>query len=125
MEKKETAVLAVSFGTSYENTRKKTLDVIEREMREAYPDRAFYRAWTSDMIRKKIREHGEKFLEILMSMGETIGYLDKEMQEKTIGFAIEQIEDVIFQMKDQVIKNCRMYRSLGLSFGLLVVIILV
>lgn len=60
-----------------------------------------------------------------MSMGETIGYLDKEMQEKTIDFAIEQIEDVIFQMKDQVIKNCRMYRSLGLSFGLLVVIILV
>ena len=47
------------------------------------------------------------------------------MQEKTIDFAIEQIEDVIFQMKDQVIKNCRMYRSLGLSFGLLVVIILV
>lgn len=56
MEKKETAVLAVSFGTSYENTRKKTLDVIEREIREAYPDRAFYRAWTSGMIRKKIRE---------------------------------------------------------------------
>ena len=47
------------------------------------------------------------------------------MQEKTIDFAIEQIEDVIFQMKDQDIKNCRMYRSLGLSFGLLVVIILV
>ena len=57
--------------------------------------------------------------------GETIGYLDKEMQEKTIGFAIEQLEDEIFQMKDQVIKNCKMYRSLGLSCSLLIVIILV
>ena len=66
-----------------------------------------------------------KFLRDLHSMGETIGYLDKEMQEKTIGFTIEQLEEEIFQMKDNVIRNCKMYRSLGLSFSLLLIIILI
>ena len=89
-------------------------------------EESFSRVWNQavrDQLKPQIIE--TEFLEILLSMGETIGYLDQEMQEKTIGFAIEQIEDVIFQMKDQVIKNCRMYRSLGLSFSLLLVIILI
>lgn len=93
---------------------------------KSYREESFFAVWKEALEEQlKLQIIEPKFLEILMSMGETIGYLDKEMQEKTIDFAIEQIEDVIFQMKDQVIKNCRMYRSLGLSFGLLVVIILV
>ena len=56
MKEKKAAVLAVSFGTSYEDTRRKTLDVIEKEMQEAYPDWPLYRAWTSGMVRKKIKE---------------------------------------------------------------------
>ena len=93
---------------------------------ESHAEESFSRVWNQavrDQLKPQIIE--TEFLEILLSMGETIGYLDQEMQEKTIGFAIEQIEDVIFQMKDQVIKNCRMYRSLGLSFSLLLVIILI
>lgn len=93
---------------------------------QSYAESSFSVVW-----KKAIEDHlrpimiEPKFSDILLAMGETIGYLDKEMQEKTISFAIEQIEDVIFQMKDQVIRNCRMYRSLGLSFGALIVIILV
>lgn len=48
------AILVVSFGTSYEETRKKTIDRIETDIREAYPDYTLYRAWTSKMIRKKL-----------------------------------------------------------------------
>ena len=59
MKEKKAAVLAVSFGTSYEDTRRKTLDVIEKEMQEAYPDWPLYRAWTSGMVRKKIKERTE------------------------------------------------------------------
>ncbi|MDO4865751.1 MAG: sirohydrochlorin cobaltochelatase [Clostridia bacterium] len=49
-----TALLAVSFGTAYEETRKKTLDAIEADLRAAFPERAFYRAWTSGTIRRKL-----------------------------------------------------------------------
>ena len=54
MNDKKKAVLVVSFGTSYEETRKKTIDQIENDMAEAFPSYAIYRAWTSGMIRAKL-----------------------------------------------------------------------
>ncbi len=54
MEKK--GLLVVSFGTSYENTRKRTIDAIESALQEAFPDRILYRAWTSRRILKKLEE---------------------------------------------------------------------
>lgn len=49
------AILAVSFGTSHNDTRKVTIDAIERDMQEAFPDYSLYRAWTSKMIIKKLK----------------------------------------------------------------------
>lgn len=48
------AILAVSFGTSHNDTRKITIDAIEQDMQAAFPDYALYRAWTSKMIIKKL-----------------------------------------------------------------------
>ena len=50
------AILVVSFGTSYKETREKTIDAIEREMEKAFPDREIRRAFTSRMIIKKLKE---------------------------------------------------------------------
>ncbi len=52
------ALLVISFGTSYEETRKRTLEEIEKTLTEAFSDRAFYRAWTSGRILKKLRTAG-------------------------------------------------------------------
>lgn len=49
------AILAVSFGTSHHDTRKVTIDAIEDDMRAAFPEYALYRAWTSKMIIKKLK----------------------------------------------------------------------
>lgn len=49
------AILVVSFGTSFAETRKKTIDAIEADLAAAYPDYAIYRAWTSKMILKKLK----------------------------------------------------------------------
>ena len=57
-----TALMVVSFGTAYEETRKKTIDEIETDLRTAFPERAFYRAWTSGMIRRKLQ--AEKGIQI-------------------------------------------------------------
>ena len=57
MEKK--ALLVVSFGTSYPETRSKTIDIVEEELRKKFPDRIFYRAWTSGMIRRKLKERDD------------------------------------------------------------------
>ena len=50
------ALLVVSFGTSYAETRKLTIEAIEQDLKAAFPDRTFYRAWTSRMIKKKLLE---------------------------------------------------------------------
>ena len=49
------AILAVSFGTSHEDTRKVTIDAIEQDIQAAFPDYALYRAWTSKMIIRKLK----------------------------------------------------------------------
>ena len=50
------AILVVSFGTSYEATRKVTIEAIEKDIAEAYPDYKLYRAWTSKMILAKLKK---------------------------------------------------------------------
>lgn len=52
------AVLMVSFGTSYENTREKTIGAVENRVREAFRDCDVFRAFTSGMIIKKLRSCG-------------------------------------------------------------------
>lgn len=49
------AILVVSFGTSHEDTRKVTIDAIEEAIGKTYPDYTIYRAWTSKMIIKKLK----------------------------------------------------------------------
>ena len=56
---KEKALLAVSFGTSYEDTLEKNIAAIERDLAAAFPERTLRRAFTSGMIlRRWKRERG-------------------------------------------------------------------
>lgn len=64
MEKKR-GILVVSFGTSYESTRKATIGAIENAIRNAHPDIPLYTAWTSKMIMAKLlKTTGEKILNV-------------------------------------------------------------
>ncbi|MGI6257423.1 MAG: sirohydrochlorin cobaltochelatase [Anaerovoracaceae bacterium] len=49
------AILVVSFGTSHHDTRKKTIDEIEKDCLAAFPDVHQRRAFTSGMIMKILR----------------------------------------------------------------------
>ncbi len=50
------ALLVISFGTSYPETRKKTIEATEQLLKEAYPDHDFYRAFTSRIIVRKLKK---------------------------------------------------------------------
>ena len=49
-------LLAVSFGTSFADTREKTIGAIERRLEERFPDCTVQRCFTSRMIRKILLE---------------------------------------------------------------------
>ena len=54
--KSEKALLAVSFGTTFAQTRERTIGAIERKLADRFPDREVRRSFTSRMIRKKLLE---------------------------------------------------------------------
>ena len=56
MQRLDKALLVVSFGTTHEETRARTIDAIEEHLAKAFPDRKLYRGWTSRMIVKRLRE---------------------------------------------------------------------
>lgn len=50
------AILVVSFGTTYADTRKVTTDAVEKKIQAAFPDYEVRRAFTSRIIIKKLAE---------------------------------------------------------------------
>ncbi len=52
------AILVVSFGTAYKDTRDKTIDAIEQKVQEKFPNSKIYRAFTSEKVREKLKKEG-------------------------------------------------------------------
>ncbi|MBN0098879.1 sirohydrochlorin cobaltochelatase, partial [Pseudomonas aeruginosa] len=50
------ALLVVSFGTSYHDTREKNIAACERDLAASCPDRTLFRAFTSGMIIRKLQQ---------------------------------------------------------------------
>lgn len=79
MEGQKDVILVVSFGTSYYETRKNTIDAIEQDIRAAYPDYEVRRAFTAQTI-----------INIL---------------EKRDGYAIENVTQALERMVQEGVKN--------------------
>jgi len=63
------AVLVVSFGTSYNESREKTIGSVEKKIAEAFPDYDQKRAFTSQIIIDKINKRdGEKIDNVTEAM---------------------------------------------------------
>lgn len=52
----DTGILAVSFGTSYNDNREKTIGAIERAIGDAFPEYEMRRAFTAQMIINKLKK---------------------------------------------------------------------
>ena len=54
--KEKQALLAVSFGTTFHDTLEKNIVAIERDLAAAFPGRDVFRAFTSGMVLRRLRE---------------------------------------------------------------------
>ena len=63
-------------------------------------------------------------MDYLKSFGKTLGYLDKEMQINSIAVTTKYIEDKVEELSLTASKNKRLYQTLGILFGLLLVVAL-
>lgn len=77
------ALLVVSFGTSYHDTCEKNIVACERELATSCPDRDLFRAFTSGMIIRKLKQRDgietDTPLEALQKLAEQ-GYEDVAVQ---------------------------------------------
>ena len=51
------AILAVSFGTTFPETRQKTIGATEKAIGDAFPDYDVFRAFTSRIVRQRIEKN--------------------------------------------------------------------
>ncbi|WKY47434.1 sirohydrochlorin cobaltochelatase [Eubacteriaceae bacterium ES3] len=58
------ALLVISFGTSYAETRKKTIEATEERLKVAYPEYDFFRAFTSRMIVNKLKKRDNEIVDL-------------------------------------------------------------
>ena len=76
----EKEILAVSFGTSYNDSREKTIGAIELELIKEYPDYEVCRAFTSQVIIDKLRKRdGTKINNVTEALEEAFSKGVKEL----------------------------------------------
>lgn len=60
----------------------------------------------------------------LASLGENLGYADRDMQERTLLFYLEQLDDSIGYMKKEMESRTKLYRCLGMAAGLFLLVVM-
>lgn len=98
-------ILAVSFGTSYNDSREKTIGAIEKALEKAYPDYEIRRAFTADTIIKILKERDKIEVDNV-----------KEAMERLVA---DGVKDVIIQPThimsgyeyDDVVKEIKAYEG--------------
>lgn len=61
----------------------------------------------------------------LTQFGESLGYLDKEMQMNTMDLYLSQLEDEIKEMTKTVKEKSYIYNTLGIMAGIFIVIVMI
>lgn len=102
------ALLVVSFGTAVYQTREKTIGAVEKDLKQAFPEHDFFRAFTSATIIEKIRQQtGESILtpvQMLASL-KAQGYREVLIQPThvTAGAEYEKIYQAVETFKNDFI----------------------
>ena len=104
--KTKPVILAVSFGTSYNDSRDKTIGAVENALQKAYPDYEVRRAFTSQIIIDKLKERDnleidnvEQALDKLVSDG--VKTLVVQPTHVMSGFEYDDVKKAVDGYKDK------------------------
>ena len=83
-----------------------------------------YRLWLAAIdTSKKETFLKEEDLETIGNFGKTLGYLDKQMQVDSINFTMDYIDTQVSELQESNQKNQRMYKTLGVVGGILLLVV--
>ena len=101
------------------------LNQVSSRLRE-YPDNSFQQVFQEE-VKENLQQSAlsAKDKEALMQMGAFLGYLDKDMQLRTVELYLEELDREIQTAKESIPGKQRLCRSLGILGGLFLVLLLI
>ena len=113
-----------ALAKRHEGTYKRFLNNISSRLLELNGE-SFAAIWkegvSKDLLRTSLVKEDHA---LLNQLGESIGYLDKNMQINTLDLYLEQIEVIINDLSQSVKDKTHLYNSLGIMGGIFITIIL-
>lgn len=96
------AILVVSFGTTYPETREKTIGACEQTISEHYPDFEIYRAFTSNVVIRRIKnQEGIIVHTVKESLEQMLRDGVKEVYIQPLHIIIgHEFDKIMFQIED-------------------------
>lgn len=111
-ERMKKGILVVSFGTTYRDTREKTIGAIEEKIRASFPEYRIYRAFTSKIVRSRIEEaEGIRVPDVKSAL--------EQMLADGIEAAVVQPTHIIDGIENELMKEeAKKYRDRFRYFGI-------
>ncbi len=113
-----------ALSVRHDGKYKKFLSVIAEKLNEL-GGISFCSIW-KEAVTKELENTSlsKKDLAGLGQLGETLGYLDKDMQINTLDLYISQIEEEIEELSHSVKEKSYLYNSLGIMGGIFITLIM-
>ena len=92
------------------------------EKKEAGFDKIWEETSVKILSAEGIKREDEQLLDLLKS---SLGYLDLTLQTETLNLAILQTEDSINQAKEQQARKGKLYQTMGVTVGALLVLLII
>ena len=93
------AIIVVSFGTTYEETRKKNIENIINDLKDKYPSCRVAQAYTSSIVRKKLLKDGIEIPDV----SEILGHLHQEGYEDIVILSTHVIPGEEYEMLEAAV----------------------
>mgnify|MGYP002225811701 CR=1 FL=1 len=105
--------------------KREKLFLVAGERLEANPECPFGSIWEAVLEEQGIRPMlGTEEWELMCRFGNSIGYLDLEMQQKTLALYLEELERAIEQLRREEPEKKRLCWGLGILGGLFLAVVL-
>lgn len=99
------AVLVVSFGTSYKETREKTIEACEKKIKDRLKEYDFFRAFTSNMIIRKLKNRDK------INIENPIQALDRLYKEGYEEVVVQTLHIICGEEFNKLKEQVDMYKS--------------
>jgi len=117
------AVQALSIR--HEGKYKEFLTTISNKLQEL-GGISFYEIWKEAATKELDKTSlNKKDVGSLIQLGETLGYLDKDMQMNTLNLYISSLEEEIEELSKNVKEKSYLYNSLGVMGGIFITIVMI